>query len=468
MLTARRPNVSYCLQMGVSMADMVLESRGCADWRDGLVSRGLSAVCILAAGACVSPPALNSINPTQAPPGTTVALSGSDFASGMTAQFGTTPAATVNVSSANDASTAVPVGLSPGVVNVTVTVGGRQSNAKPFTVMAISAPRFWRGSSTDIQAFRFTSQPMSLTLAQTHGANLSPGAMAGTVGLVRTRDALLRATSSSIDVCTLDNVGLVVNCASSAAGLSGVASDLAMFGALVVRATNSGLELFTYDWANKTLTQTATIAGSAPANASTEVAVAVVADGFPPTAPLLVVRATDRGIDVFNVSNPAAPTLAGSHNKGEVSKTGVDVAMLSPTRVVRAHSGGIDVYTVSASVPPTLAGSRTTAFSASRVSIDADSSGLAVRSYAGGVEVLNLSGAAVPAPVAKTAASSGADLSGTGTSITLIGDRRAARVTDDTVEVWDVSGTDPLPPPARLGPSNQVTLSPTGTAAVVR
>jgi hypothetical protein len=74
-----------------------------------------------------------------------------------------------------------------------------------------------------------------------------------------------------------------------------------------------------------------------------------------------------------------------------------------------------------------------------------------VRSYAGGVEVFDLSGGAVPAPRAKTAASSGADLSATGTSITLIGGGRAARVTDDTVEVWDVSATDPLPPPARLG-----------------
>ena len=447
------------------MTDTVLESRGRANWRAGLLVRVLSAVSILvAASACAT---LDSISPAQGPPGTTVALTGSNFASGMTAQFGATPAATVTVTSATNASTAVPFGLSQGVVNVTVTLGGNQSNALPFTVTAaVSAPSFWRASASDIQAFRFTPQPPSLTLAQTHGASLSPGGMSGTVGLVRTRDALLRATSSSIDVCTLDGLGLVVSCASAAAGLSGTASDLAMFGTLVVRGTNLGLELFTYNVANKTLTNTATIPGSAPANASTGVAVAFVADGFPPTAPLLVVRATDRGIDVFNVSNPAAPILVGSHNTAGISTTGVDVAMLSPTRVVRAQSSGIDVYTVSASAPPALAGSRTTALSTSRVSIDADSSGLAVRSFSGGVEVFDLSGAAVPAPRAQTAASSGPDLSATGTSITLVGGGRAARVTDDTVEVWDVSGPNPLPPPARLGPSNQVTLSPTGTAVV--
>jgi hypothetical protein len=430
----------------------------------------LSTVCFLAAASgCASPPVLNSIIPAQGPPGATLALAGSEFASGMTVQFGATPAATVNVSSANAASTAVPIGLGPGIVNVTVTVGGRQSNSQPFAVMAAtSAPRFWRASASDIQAFRYAAPPAALTLAQTHGAGLSPGGMSGTVGLVRTRDALLRATSTGIDVCTHDNVGLIVGCTAAAAGLSGVASDIAMFGTLVARGTNSGLELFTYDRANKTLTPTATIAGSA-ANASTGVAVAFVADGFPPTAPLLVVRATDRGIDVFNVSNPASPTLTGSHNTAGVSTTGVDVAMLSPTRVVRAQSSGIDVFTVSASAPPALVGSRAAAPSASRVSIDADSSGLAVRSHAGGVEVFDLSGTTVPAPRARTAASSGADLSATGTSITLIGwdpmgGPRAARVTDDSVEVWDVSGTDPLPPPTRLGPSNQVTLSPTGTA----
>lgn len=428
----------------------------------------MSTVWLLAAASgCTSPPVLNSLTPAQGPPGATVQLSGSDFAAGMTVEFGATPGGTVNVSSDSLASTAVPAGLSPGVVQVTVTVAGRQSNSKAFTVTPpISAPRFWRASASDIQAFRYATQPVALTLAQTHSAGLSPGGMSGTVGLVRTRDALLRATSSGIDVCTHDNVGLVVSCAATAAGLSGVASDLAMFGTLVVRGTNSGLELFSYAIANRTLTATATIAGSAPANASTGVGVAFVADGFPPTAPLLVVRATDRGIDVFNVANPAAPTLVGSHNTAPVSATGVDVAMVSPTRVVRAHSGGIDVFTVSASAPPVLVGSRSAAPSASRVSIDADSSGLAVRSYAGGVEVFDLSGATVPAPRAKTAASSGADLSATGTSITLIGGASAVRVTDDTVEVWDVSGADPLPPPTRLGPSDQVTPSPTGTAVV--
>jgi hypothetical protein len=382
----------------------------------------------------------------------------------MTVKFGASSAASVNVSSTALASTTVPAGL-PGVVQVTVTVGGQQSNSRPFTVTApVTAPRFWRASASDIQAFRFTTQPASLTLAQTHGAGLSPGGMSGTVGLVRTRDALLRATSSGIDVCAHDNVGLVVGCVARAAGLSGVASDIAMFGTLVARGTNSGLELFTYDVNNRTLTSTATIAGSTPTSASTGVGVAFVADGFPPTAPLLVVRATDRGIDVFDVANPAAPTLVGSHTTAAASTTGVDVAMLSPTRVVRAHSGGIDVFTVSAAAAPVLAGSRTTAPSASRVSIDADSSGLAVRSFAGGVEVFDLSGAAVPAPRAKTAVSSGADLSATGTGVTLIGDARAVRVTDDTVEVWDVTGTDPLPPPTRLGPTGQVTPSPTGTA----
>jgi hypothetical protein len=444
-------------------------SRERAVRRAGPLIAALCTVCFAGAGCS---PALDSITPAQGPPNATVALSGSDFAAGMTVQFGGAPAPQVSVSSDSAASAVVPVVVSPGIVNVTVTVNGRQSNSQPFNILpAVAAPRFWRTSASDIQAFRYAAPPAVLTLAQTHAAGLSPGGMSGTVGLVRTRDALLRSTSTGIDVCTHDGNGLVVSCTAAAAGLSGVASDIAMFGDLVARGTNSGLELFTYSLVNKSLTLAATTTGSAPVSPSTGVAVAFVADGVPPTAPLLVVRATDRGIDVFNVSNRTSPTFVGSHNTAGTSTTGVDVAVLTATRVVRAQSSGIDVFTVSASAPPALVGSRAAALSASRVSIDADSSGLAVRSHAGGVEVFDLSGAGVPAPRARTVASSGADLSATGTSITLIGwdtpgGPRAARVTDDTVEVWDVSGTDPLPPPTRLGPTGQVTLSTTGTAVV--
>ncbi len=211
-----------------------------------------------------------------------------------------------------------------------------------------------------MKALRFTTQPVSLTLAQTHGASLSPGGMSGTVGLVRTREALLRATSSEHRrIVRWDGSGLVVNCVSSAGGLSGTASDLAMFGDLVVRGQPIwACSSSPYNVASKTLTHAATFPGSAPANASTGVAVAFVADGFPPTAPVLI-GARDRSRDrrVQCVQSPPRRSWSARTTALESARQESDIANVEPDsgrarakqrhrrldgqRVGTAHRGGI-------------------------------------------------------------------------------------------------------------------------------
>ena len=81
-------------------------------------------------------PTLSSLSPTSGVVGTSVTLTGSNFGStqgSSTVTFGST---TASVSSWSDSSivVTVPNTLSPGAVNVTVTVGGQTSNSQSFTV----------------------------------------------------------------------------------------------------------------------------------------------------------------------------------------------------------------------------------------------------------------------------------------------------------------------------------------------
>ncbi len=120
---------AHPLQDSLSMTDMVLESRGRADSRAGLVIRTLSAVCMVAARRRLRHVHFHQPNTRAA--GHDSRAFWDQFRVENDGAVRSTPAATVNVSSANNALTAVPFGLSPGVVNVTVKLDGHQSSAQP-------------------------------------------------------------------------------------------------------------------------------------------------------------------------------------------------------------------------------------------------------------------------------------------------------------------------------------------------
>lgn len=78
-------------------------------------------------------PNISGINPSSGPVGTSVTISGSNFGTSPTVNFGSTAATTSNAS-ATSITAEVPAGLSVGNVDVTVIAGGETSNAVSFEV----------------------------------------------------------------------------------------------------------------------------------------------------------------------------------------------------------------------------------------------------------------------------------------------------------------------------------------------
>jgi len=83
-------------------------------------------------------PAITSIEPVSAAPGTPLTIKGYRFASGATVMVGSLSCPVKSVTSGAISCT-VP-NAAAGAASVSVVVAGRQSNAKPFTYLAASAP----------------------------------------------------------------------------------------------------------------------------------------------------------------------------------------------------------------------------------------------------------------------------------------------------------------------------------------
>ncbi len=78
-------------------------------------------------------PNITALNPTSGPEGTSVTITGTNFGTSPTVNFGSTAASTSNVS-ATSITAEVPSGLTAGNVNVTVVSGGQTSNSVQFEV----------------------------------------------------------------------------------------------------------------------------------------------------------------------------------------------------------------------------------------------------------------------------------------------------------------------------------------------
>jgi hypothetical protein len=230
---------------------------------------------------------------------------------------------------------------------------------------------------------------------------------------------------------------------------------VAISGTLVVRPTQSGIELFRLN-ANGTLTALGTSSAGTASPTGSSVA-------FPEVAtPTIVVRAHSNGIDVFNISSPAAPTLAGRVTNAGISTTGVGVKMAGASRAVRAYSSGLDQYNVSTTGVPTLtgAGPLNVGLSTSRASVALFSGNTrAVRSTSTGIEVFDI----MSNPV-KLGSVAG-DPSATGTDVVMAPTGHVVRTSDEKVEVFDVT-TNPANP-TLLG-AVSVTPATTGVCIVNR
>lgn len=403
-------------------------------------------------------PTLTSLTPTSGPIGTTVTLAGTGFVPGMSIQFGAATAAPTT-STATSATALVPATLPAGTVNVSVRVGMQTSGSRSFTVTAMPPPvvEVFRASGTDIQRVSLAT-PANPSVVDTFSAGLSPGGMANTVGCARVLPApgrVLRSTSTNLESCAVGATGAITTCSSLGAVLSGTSSDVAISGTLVVRPTQSGIELFRL---NTNGTLTALGASNAGTSSPTGSSIA-----FPEVAtPTMVVRAHANGIDVFDISNPAAPSLTGKVTNAGISTTGVGVKMAGASRAVRAYSSGLDQYDVSNPAMPTRtgAGPLNVGLSTSRASVALFAGNTrAVRSTSAGIEVFDITANPV-----KLGGAAG-DPSATGTDVVMDPSGHAVRTSDEKVELFDVT-TNPANP-TLLG-AVSVTPATTGVCIVNR
>lgn len=400
-------------------------------------------------------PVLTSIAPSTGPVGTGITLTGTGFANGMTAIIGGQTNLPTTVSSATQATTSIPAGLT-GNVNVSVNSAQQTSGARPF---AVSPPpvQVYRMGDSNIQRVDVATPANPTVVGQPFSAGLSPGGMGNTVGCTRTASGLLRSTSTNIENCPVDAAGVIgPTCSSLAVPSSGTASDVAISGTLVVRSIENGIQTLRLN-ANGTLT----LLGSSNNGTMSGVGSAVA---FPQIAvPTVVVRAHANGIDVFDISNPAAPTRSGRITTAGISSTGVDVKVAGSTRVLRAFSNGLDLYDITNPSAPTLtsAGPLAVGLSSSRASLALFATNTrAVRSTSAGIEIFNVIGNP------QLLGSRGGDLSSAaGTDVVMDVNGNAVRSSDESVEVYNVT-TNPANP--TLSGAVNVTPSATGVCIVNR
>jgi hypothetical protein len=382
-------------------------------------------------------PTLTSIAPTSGPVGTSITLTGTGFASGMIVMIGGQQAAPVTMITATSAKAPVPANLS-GTVNVNVQVGTQSSGSRPFSIT--TAPpmltRVLRTGDSNIQLVDVTTAGVPTTVGQPFSAGLSAGGLSNTVGCAVTGARFLRSTSTNVESCPVDASGTVgPTCISAGAQASSTASDLAVSGSLVVRATDSGIQVFSLA-ANGSLT----LVGTSNTGTSSPTGSAV---DFPNvTNPTFVVRGHASGIDVFDIASPSSPVLTGRVTTAGLSSTGVDVKVIGTTTVVRAYSSGLDQYDITSHSAPTLsgAGPLNVDLSASRSAVALFANDTrAVRSTSVGIETFDVTSNPV-----RSGRISGA-LSATGSDVVIDRDGFAVRSTADTVEVYDVA-TNPASP----------------------
>lgn len=383
-------------------------------------------------------PRLDSISPASGTPGTAVTLDGAGFTAGSRVRLGTaTPVAVTPTAGGTRIQLALPATLAPGSLQVSVLSGGQPSSPLAFTVTTLPPdPVLFRATSDRIETVRFTpAQPFassSFTLLGSVPATLSPGLL--TVGLARSGSQLVRASASDLQLFTVGGTTsaptlTLAATSSTAAGLSAVGAAAAVLPATLLRSTDIGIE--TWATSGNPLARRGAFNGGASAAG---VALAVDATA------LRAWRSIDLGLEVYDVSNPAAPNrLANVTSNMTGTATGSALAWAVPgARLVRATGSSIDVIDTTA-LPPVRLGVGNTGFLSS-VGVGVAMAGTrAVRATSVGIEVWDISTPAAP----RRCAFRGGDLSATGVDVKVAGDV-AFRATAQSLEAFDIS--DPACP----------------------
>lgn len=378
-------------------------------------------------------PGLTAIAPTQGPVGTAVTFTGRGFVTGATASFGGTNSSNVTVNSATSLTATVPAGLSLGNKNASVTVAGLSSASRTFTVVAAPpvtpAAVLFRSSAQDVQTFTFTpaagATPASFALVDTDAATLQGGVY--TVGLAQTATTLVRSSPSDAQAFSIGTTPSLTLGATRGGFLSGTGSAAAISGTTVVRAIDTGIQVSVLNAAGNSLTPFVFVGGMTSATG-------VAADILGST----VVRAHSSGIDLFDVSNPAAPTRLSAFGtgSGDTSAIGTGVRFINATRVVRSFPLGVEIYDVSnPAAPIRLTVNRTgyvDAAMGTAVAVE-PGGGAVIRATAVGLERYPLPLAATSSP----ASSINGRISTTGVGVVVVG-TRAFRATNDRLEAYNL------------------------------
>ena len=378
-------------------------------------------------------PGLSLLTPSSAPPGTPITFTGTGFVAGATTHFGTTSSAAGSITPTSLIA-AIPAGFAAGVVNVTVTVAGQTSAPMTLTVtppvVVPPAATLFRTSAQDVQTFTFTAMPASFTLVDTDAATAQGGQYA--VGVAQTPTTLARSSPADVQAFTIAGTPANLTLSATRSGaLSGTGSAVAISGTTIVRAIDTGIQVGVLGAG--TITPLVNASGSVSA---TGVAVDILGT--------MVVRAHSGGIDLFSVSNPAAPVRlsAPGTGGGDASAVGTGVRFVSATRVVRSTPQGIELYDITNPAAPVQLAANRTGFvdAAMGTAVAVEPGGAAViRATSRGVERYTLAAMTITGLVG----SSNGRVSTTGVGVVVVGPR-VFRATNDHLEVYNLPALGPV------------------------
>jgi len=379
-------------------------------------------------------PQLTSLSPTSGPPGTLLTLQGKGFVGATQVHFGTQ--ATISASpSANGTliQLPVPATLSPGTPLVTVVSNLQASTGINFTVTPPPPvdPVLFRATDERVEVIRFTPAAVfansSFTLLSSLPVTPSPGTLA--VGLALKGMQLARTSANDLQLFNIGGTAATPTLTlaagtTTATGLSGSGTATAFMPTFLVRATDTGIE--TISLTGTPLSKLGSINGGSSTHG-----VALLVD----SASQRAWRSMDTGLEVYDLSNPAAPNrVANVVTNMSTSTTGTAMDWVTPgARLVRATNVGIDVVNTS-TLPPTRLGFNNTGGASSMGVGMAVTGTRAVRATSFGIEVWDIS---TPASPRQCSFRSG-DLSGTGVDVQVIG-TVAIRATNISIEAYDIS-----------------------------
>jgi hypothetical protein len=223
----------------------------------------------------------------------------------------------------------VPARPSPGMLNVGLCQDGNRlarvgaGNVEIFTI---------GGTATNPTLTPLAETPLAAPLTNV-GSDC-----------VFTATSLVRGTDRGIDVLDATVNPIVRIGATTTGGLSSVGIAVEAYGDTVFRSHGTGLETISIAAPAAPVIQRNTITNMTGSSMGTALVWLV--------AGTTLIRGTERGIDVIDVSTPTSPSRLGAANLATgLSTTGVAVAVAG-SRVVRGSATGIEVFDVSNTAQP--------------------------------------------------------------------------------------------------------------------